>query len=87
MDVDPIEFFDDDCMDAFNQTTLDNVSYFTNNSETGVSSDLDTECLWKPSSVLEPVIDPLELQEIDEVADKVEIQRLQPLAKSSVQKG
>ena len=35
--------------------------------------------MWKPFSVLEPVLDQLELQAIDEVADKVEIQRLQSM--------
>ena len=75
MDVDPVELFDDECMDSFNQMTLEEGGRF----EMNVSSELDTECLWKPFSVLEPVLDQLELQAIDEVADKVEIQRLQSM--------
>ena len=79
MDVDPVEFFDDECMDSFNQMTLEEGGRFADPAEMNVSSELDTECLWKPFSVLEPVLDQLELQAIDEVADKVEIQRLQSM--------
>ena len=27
MDVDPIEFFDDECLDSFNHATMDDVGY------------------------------------------------------------
>ena len=79
MDDDPVEFFDDECMDSFNQMTLEEGGRFADPAEMNVSRELDTECLWKPFSVLEPVLDQLELQAIDEVADKVEIQRLQSM--------
>ena len=79
MDVDPVEFFDDECMDSFNDLALDDGEHFNSSFNFEPSSELDLECLWKPSTALEPVVDPIELQAIDEVADKVEIQRLQSM--------
>ena len=67
MDVDPIEFFEDECLELFNQMTLDDVGAFNNGSELEVPNGLDMECVWKPSSPLEPVVDSVELQPIDEV--------------------
>ena len=79
MDVDPIEFFDEECLESFTQMTLDDVGTLDNGAEFEALSELDMECLWKPSSPLEPVVDSVELQSIDEVADQVEIQRLQSM--------
>ena len=79
MDVDPVEFFDSECMDSFNQLVLEDAGWHVESETMDASMELDTECLWKPFSALEPVLDQMELQTIDEVADKVEIQRLQSM--------
>ena len=64
MDVDPVEFFDDECMDSFNDLALDDGEHFNSSFNFEPSSELDLECLWKPSTALEPVVDPIELQAI-----------------------
>ena len=64
-------------MDSFNQLTLDDVGYFNNDFSFESPKEFHTECLWKPLTVLEPIEDPIELQAIDEVADKVETPRPQ----------
>eukprot|EP00435_Cladocopium_sp_Y103_P027254 s2808_g6.t1 len=57
----------------------DRFSYACSNTEQSLEGELDTEVLWRPFSALEPVLDSLQLQAIDEIADKVERQRLRGL--------